>query len=196
MNKISSTLKENTLVGVTGFATSGKDTLYTLCRTSLPDSHNTRRYAFADQLKEESDEFLMKNVGISAFTSDPIEKEVIRPFLVTYGTHIRRKLNPNCWISRLEDSIRSEALTDHIIFITDVRFENEALWIKKNGGFLVNVSREGVGPANADEEEQSYLLDKHISFHVEWPTVGAEKIFELTNHISPILEKFSEEVSA
>ena len=135
----------------------------------------------------------MKNVGISAFTSDPIEKEVIRPFLVTYGTHIRRKLNPNCWVSRLEESIRSEALIDHIIFITDVRFENEAVWIKNNGGFLVDVAREGIGPANTDEEEQSYLLKPHASFFIEWPTVGSEEIFSLKHKVSPILEKFSEQ---
>lgn len=192
MNKISSTLKKNTLVGVSGFATSGKDTLYMVCKSELPNHVNTKRYAFADQLKEESDDFLMKNVGISAFTTDPIEKETIRPFLVTYGTHIRRKLNPNCWINRLEESIRAEALTDHIIFITDVRFENEAVWIKNNGGFLINVSREGIGPANADEESQSYLLKEHTSFRIEWPTVGSTKISELKQYISPILEKFSE----
>lgn len=194
MNKISSTLKNNTLVGVTGFATSGKDTLYALCTNELSDNFNTRRYAFADQLKEECDDFLLKNVGISAFTSDPFQKEIIRPFLVTYGTHIRRKLNPNCWITRLEKSIRSEALMDHIIFITDVRFENEAIWIINNGGFIINVEREGIGPANQDEEQQSYLLKKHTSFNVSWPTVGMEEIFSLKDHISPILEKFSEQL--
>lgn len=51
-------LKSNTLVGVTGFATSGKDTLYTICKNSLPSSFNTKRYAFADELKAECDDFL------------------------------------------------------------------------------------------------------------------------------------------
>ena len=118
MMKMSSILRSNTLIGVTGFATSGKDTLYTICRNNLPSSFNTKRYAFADELKAECDKFLLDNVGISAFTSDPYEKEVIRPLLVTYGTHIRRKLDQNCWINRLEERIRSDALCDHLIFIT------------------------------------------------------------------------------
>lgn len=185
-------LKSNTLVGVTGFATSGKDTLYTICKNSLPSSFNTKRYAFADELKAECDDFLLKNVGISAFTSDPYEKEIIRPLLVTYGTHIRRKLDQNCWINRLEERIRSEALSDHLIFITDVRFKNEAVWIKNHGGFIINVQREGIGPANADEEEQFFLIKPHVSFSIDWPTVGSDQIFNLSNHVSPILKKFSE----
>lgn len=192
MMKMSSILRSNTLIGVTGFATSGKDTLYTICRNNLPNSFNTKRYAFADELKAECDGFLLENVGISAFTSDPYEKEIIRPLLVTYGTHIRRKLDQNCWINRLEERIRSDALSDHLIFITDVRFENEAVWIKNHGGLIINVQREGIGPANADEEEQSYLLKKHTSFSVEWPTVGSDQILNLTDHVSPILKKFSE----
>ena len=78
MMKMSSILRSNTLIGVTGFATSGKDTLYTICRNNLPNSFNTKRYAFADELKAECDSFLLENVGISAFTSDPYEKEIIK----------------------------------------------------------------------------------------------------------------------
>ena len=94
----------NNIIGVTGFARSGKDTFYQES-SKLLSRANCFRYAFADALKQESDDFLKKNVGISAFTEDSEDKELIRPFLVTYGTELRRKLNPNCWISKVEEMI-------------------------------------------------------------------------------------------
>ena len=181
-------MNSNTLIGLTGFATSGKDTFYKLCAEKI-GIDKCRRYAFADILKDECDPFLLEHVGISAHTSDPKQKELIRPLLVTYGTHIRRKMNPNCWIDKLYKKIVSENLQNSFLFVTDVRFENEVLWVKKCGGIVFNVNREGIGPANQDEEEQEKLMRPHFSGSITWPTVGEENFPKLNSFVSPFCEK-------
>mgnify|MGYP003326149020 CR=1 FL=1 len=110
---------KNNIIGVTGFARSGKDTFYNYSTKAL-NRAKCYRYAFADALKEECDSFLQANLGISAFTEEAQEKELIRPFLVTYGTEIRRKLDPFCWIKKVEASIEENhpASDKNFIFIT------------------------------------------------------------------------------
>lgn len=180
----------NNIIGVTGFARSGKDTFYKES-SKLLSRANCFRYAFADALKEESDDFLKKNVGISAFTEDPEDKELIRPFLVTYGTELRRKLNPNCWISKVEEMIEKnhQPSDKNFIFITDVRFENEAQWVKSIGGIITKVSREGVKAANQDEHVQSALIEKYVDLHIMWPTYKPGDISQSHTLLKPVLKK-------
>ena len=44
------------------------------------------------------------------------------------------------------------------VFVTDVRFKNEAEWIRINGGTLVNISRSGYPPANHEEHRQYHFM--------------------------------------
>jgi len=180
----------NTLIGVTGFATSGKDTFFKLCAEKIGED-KCRRYAFADILKDECDELLLKNIGISAHTTNPREKELIRPLLVTYGTHIRRKIDPSCWINKLIDKISDDNVKNSYIFVTDVRFENEALWVQDSGGLIVNVARKGIGPANPDEKQQSSLLRSYFFESITWPTVGEKNFSQLDGFVSPFCKKIS-----
>lgn len=176
------------IIGITGFARSGKDTFYNQC-SKLLEHKNTYRYAFADALKEECDNFLLDNLNISSFTEESFEKELIRPFLVTYGTHIRRKLDPNCWIKKVQKKIElNHANSSDFIFITDVRFKNEAEWIKSLGGLLVQINREDFGPANQEEKDQSALIKPFIDYNISWPTFN-EHIEKANKFIKPFIEK-------
>ena len=113
-----------TIIGISGLARSGKDTLFKFLSEKLKINNiSSKRLAFADELKEECDDFLKKNIDISAFTEKNEEKEIIRPFLVCYGTKVRRRLNKNCWIDRLSSKL--EATNQDYVFITDVRYEHE-----------------------------------------------------------------------
>lgn len=181
---------KNNIIGVTGFARSGKDTFYKYSSQAL-NRAKCHRYAFADALKEECDAFLQANLGISAFTEEAEEKELIRPFLVTYGTGIRRKLDPLCWIKKVEKSIvkNHPASNKNFIFITDVRFKNEAEWVKSLGGLIVQVTREGFGPANPDEHTQSSLIKPFVDLHVMWPSFGAENLDDCSTYLNPIIKK-------
>jgi hypothetical protein len=56
-----------------------------------------------------------------------------------YGTDIVRKENPNFWIDSLHKHLVKDA--PEIAVITDVRFPNEAEYIKAQGGYLVEIVR-------------------------------------------------------
>lgn len=155
------------IIGITGVARVGKDTLFTSIK-ELNENMNFTRLAFADELKKECDEFLMKNIGISAFTENEEEKLIIRPFLVTYGTHVRRKLDKACWIKRIKESMSGSG--NKYFVITDVRFPNEAEWIKNQGGKIIHLSRDGVLPANDDEKINDPILNSLADFKIKLPT--------------------------
>lgn len=180
----------NKIIGVTGFARSGKDTFFQESSKILSKA-KCYRYAFADALKDESDDFLKRNVGISAFTENNQDKELIRPFLVTYGTHLRRKLNPNCWIEKVEKLIddNHQDSNNNFIFITDVRFENEAQWVKSIGGIITKVTRDNVKAANEDEHIQSALIEKYVDLHIIWPTYNPGDISQSHSLLQPVLKK-------
>lgn len=185
------------IIGLTGFARTGKDTFQSRSEILLRQINKNfiaHRYAFADALKEECDDFLKKNMGISAFTDYTPDKEIIRPFLVTYGTHLRRKMDQNCWIKKVEpliSCINSGGSKRDFIFITDVRFKNEAEWIKSTNGDIVNISRDNYGPANIEEEEQAKLISPLVDHKISWPTFGDDKISCCDSLILPILKKIS-----
>lgn len=168
------------IIGLTGFATSGKDTFFTAINSLAKDMNlpEMTRFAFADELKRECDSFLIENVGISAWTSEKKSKEIIRPFLVTYGTHIRRKLDQNCWINKIKDSVENCIANNEIPVVTDVRYENEALWVKEQEGIIVQINRESIGPANNEEESEMKKLSNYQDFSVDWPTFGADNLSE------------------
>jgi hypothetical protein len=183
---------KNKLIGISGFARSGKDTFYECCTKVLTDSKNSaKRYSFADALKEELDDLLLKYTGISAFATKDSEKEIIRPLLVTYGTEIRRKLNPNCWIEKINFAVDYNLQNNDYVFITDVRFLNEAEWVKSKGGILINMNREGIGPANNDESTQYELFKNLIDYKISWPTFDKDFPSKCVEHIlqSGILEE-------
>lgn len=63
------------------------------------------------------------------------------------GTEIGRQLNPDIWVIRMNDILESIKVTqlvtssnDNIIMVIgDMRFENEAAWVRKNNGLVVHI---------------------------------------------------------
>ncbi len=140
------------VIGLSGVARVGKDTLFNSL-SALGGNKNYTRMAFADELKYECDEFLKRNVNISAFTEDDNEKALIRPFLVTYGSHLRRRINKRCWVEKVEAKILKMTNLNSTVFITDVRYQNEMEWIQNTmGGKIIYITRDGVLPANDEEK--------------------------------------------
>ncbi len=176
------------LIGITGFARSGKDTFYELSSRYLESvDKKSKRFAFADVLKSECDEITVKHTGISCFTSNDEEKFLIRPLLVAYGTHLRRQLNPNCWIDGIKDQVRSSLGDGDVVFITDVRFKNEVDWVIAEGGQVVSIEREGIGPANPDEDSQSKLIAPLVNHTLSWETFGKDSLHRGQGSVIPIL---------
>jgi len=121
------------IFGISGVARCGKDTLgkyliAKLHKTGFPSLN----ISFASELKKDLDPFLLDKLNISAFTDKNSEKEIIRPMLVCWGTDTCRKIDPDYWIKKIEKKVKSAISNKIIVVITDVRYENEAKWIKEN----------------------------------------------------------------
>lgn len=145
-------MKQNKIIGITGLASSGKDTIGDILVNNLP---NWEKMSFASHLKdvvsllfgmdrkmlsgetpedriirEQPDEFWSKKIG-KEFTP--------RNALQIIGTNLlRNNFHQNIWIDCLERKILK---SNKNIIITDVRFKNEIDMIRNNGGEIWRVER-------------------------------------------------------
>ena len=164
------TLNQYNLIGIAGFARTGKDALASMLAHFLEEeSHRCKITSFAYYLKKDIDSFLQSRLNISAFTEDPKEKEIIRPLLVCWGTKIiRDKIDSEYWIRKMHNVRvvhRSQGIKT---IIPDVRFKNEVEWIHSLGGASIYIERENVNPINQDEEEYTNKLKKMCKFSFYW----------------------------
>jgi hypothetical protein len=148
------------LVGVTGYATSGKDTF----AQGLIDQLGFVKIAFAGPLRRDiavlnpivSVEGWMGEYTIRAsdcFENYNESKEKypeFRRLLQVYGTEVHRSLDDNYWIDR---SMVEVGDAPGYVF-TDMRFPNERNEVPYD--FTVRVEREGVGPLN-DHASEAFI---------------------------------------
>lgn len=181
------------IVGICGVARCGKDTTYNIFNEILSKKGKTcRRFAFADQIKEELKPLLESNFDINPFDCDNETKEKIRPLMVAYGTHLARSLDENHWIKKLSKNIQSQPNTDYK-FITDVRYENEINFLRSNfkNSYIIYVEREGFNPMNEEEEENCPKLKSRADYIIKWPSFKKPELKEGAPYIQKIIdEKF------
>lgn len=147
------------LIGIVGKKGAGKDTTA---------DYIVRRYgfvkrAYAAPLKEACK-------ALFSFTEsqleDPIEKETIdkrwgktpREAMQWLGTDVvRQSLGSDFWIRHMGFYVEKDSGVR--LVIPDVRFPNEADWIRKNGGVLIRVVRPDSSPTDmhASEIEQDNI---------------------------------------
>jgi len=166
------------IIGLVGFARTGKNSFAEFLIENIDEnpkpSCTFKLISFAYALRQELDSFLISKLGISAFTEDPKEKEVIRPLLVCWGTQIMREhIDPNYWIKSIQKTIEINRKNNIYSIITDVRFENEVLWLKEMGGISIFIEREEVGPKNADELDYTSPLKMKCDLVFNWPTLSS-----------------------
>jgi uridine kinase len=158
------------IIAIAGNARCGKDTLGKNISNLLNEyGVNSSTYSFADELKKETDKFLIETLGISAYTDNDEEKLIIRPFLVFWGTEIRRKINPSIWVDKVFERIKP----NEVAIITDLRFENEFDFIKSNDGLSIYLSRidsngNQIGPANDYEKTNNEFLSQNADSNFTW----------------------------
>ncbi len=161
------------IIGISGPARSGKDTLADHLHKILTESGiKCEKTSFAKQLRLECQDFVKNTIGIDVFTENEEEKKIIRPFLVTWGTHVRRKLDRDVWVKAVEKNLNENAVT----IVSDVRFDNELEWIQKNNGYCIFVDRvlqNGtlVQPANEDEAKNTIPLREKTDHFFVWNTI-------------------------
>lgn len=173
------------VVGIGGCARSGKDTFASILTYKLQRAgKSVKRIALADPLKSDVNDFLMKNLGISAFTTIPEEKLIIRPMLVWYGDAQRKRTDGRYWVDIAKKTI-DETNYDYYI-ITDIRYdvyEKDELYFLKNevNGILCHISKFTwdiqwghkvfVQPANGHEKENDPKIEDAAHHAIKWEHV-------------------------
>ncbi len=130
------------IVGFSGKAGSGKTTLANF----LQDEFGFVRMSFASPLKET----VMKYFGL---TEEDIKTKnpTARKILQGVGIMMREEVDKRYWIKQLEEKM---IYLDKNIVIDDVRFENEADFIKRSGGILIRIERPGIVTMNHPSENE------------------------------------------
>ncbi len=180
------------IVGITGRAGAGKDTL----AEHLVARHGFVRYAFADPLKAML-EALFAEVGIaSAWMTDRELKERMIPqlgvssreMLQRLGTEWGRQMRQDFWLKAAEAVLGLPGAPVHDrIVITDVRFPNEAAWLRGHEGVLWRVRRHQAPAVRWHESEAHSEL---MAAHAELDNCGAlwqlhEQADELMRGLAP-----------
>lgn len=138
------------IIGVSGFARSGKDLFTKIAQNILSDQGiKSEKYALAFELKSDLKNLIKEKVGIDVFTENTSEKNIIRPLLVAYGDVMRKTSEGKYWTQKIEKRI-SNSKAD-VVFITDIRYdfypEDECTWLQiKMSGKLIHITKFKHGP--------------------------------------------------
>lgn len=132
------------LIGLGSKARQGKNYVGNYMKEAVPE---IQFYSFADELKryckEHHDELVpqWQLANQTKILPSPKEDPIYgyTTILQWFGTEVVRKNNPNQWVDILADKIEKE--NPEIAIVTDVRFPNEAAWVKNHDGYLVEVIR-------------------------------------------------------
>lgn len=127
------------LIGIAGRARSGKDTVANFIVAAI----GGYRYSFADPIRA-----MLAPLGVNmsdpywqARKEEPIPALGVSPrrMMQTLGTEWGRQLiNPDLWLIMAHQRLLQNGPG---MVISDVRFDNEAAWIRKHGGRIIHVIR-------------------------------------------------------
>jgi hypothetical protein len=155
------------IIGLSGYAQSGKDTVAEI----LVDKYGYQRIAFADKIREllyEMDPpvvFDGKIIGlqncIDVYGWDDAKQEPpIRSMLQNLGVGARKLFGEHFWVGNA-----FVGNLDKNIIVTDVRFKNEAEYIKALGGEVWRIDRPSITAVNSHVSEHqldSWEFDRVI----------------------------------
>lgn len=160
-----------TLIGLTGRKGAGKDT----AAAHLVRAHGFRQIALADPIRDGIKAMLgldddtlnaraLKEIAIDWLGASP------RHLMQTLGTEWgRHHVADDLWLriaSRRLDQIRKESAgMPQRVVVSDIRFENEAEWIREQGGIVVHIRRqeaETMADGHASEAGVTLCMDDDV----------------------------------
>lgn len=192
-----------TIIGLTGLAGTGKDTV-----RAILEEHDFVGFAFADPIRAMIRELLLvadidparmddrnlKELPIYQLSSDgkPVSYRMLAQ---TLGTEWARGIQPDFWLRIAQsymDGIRSMTFGDMPRFVvSDVRFQNEADWVRAQGGTIWRVDRPGVAPVRAHASEAEVAQIAH-----DGVIVNAGSIHDLRLMVLRVLRSVYGEVAS
>ena len=169
------------LIGLSGKKRSGKDTAATMIREALPH-HNVVTLSFALPLKA----FVARAYNISVEQLEN-EKARWRKALQFTGSYCRELYGDDYWIRQVNVQLNQCTDTD-VVIITDVRYRNEADYVRKLGGVVVRVNRPNVD--TLDMHSSEIELDNYEHF---WYKFTAMDLANLRDEVNNITKKLHEQ---
>ncbi|VVM93373.1 hypothetical protein PS673_02906 [Pseudomonas fluorescens] len=160
------------LIGLAGRARTGKTT----AANHLANVHGFQTYAFADPLREG----LMNIFNLSPCDFDDDRKEQpigwlgrsARELMQSMGTEWGRNMvHPELWLLLAEQNLEflgqaHDTATGFVI--SDLRFENEADFVRKRGGIVIHVLRHDATEVNPHVSETGISIqDNDLVLHNE-----------------------------
>ncbi|WP_414159867.1 deoxynucleotide monophosphate kinase [Pseudomonas sp. BNK-45] len=140
------------LIGLAGPARSGKST----AADHLVRNHLLEHYAFADPLRSGLMEIF--NLDPDDFEGERKEQTLAwlgrspRELMQSMGTEwARQMVHPDVWVRIAEQNLNylQNSLSSVVGFVvSDVRFENEAEFIRQRGGTIIHIRRHDAPPVN------------------------------------------------
>lgn len=146
------------IVGISGEKGSGKST----AARAIRDRHAVDVEAFGDRVRD----VVVEAFGIERYWLDnPELKEREHPewgitprdMMQSVGKGFREAFGGNFWVRKMDRYLRQEGLVvdaDVPVVIDDVRYPNEAAWIRRQGGVVVGLVRPDHGGEDDHESER------------------------------------------
>lgn len=175
------------LIGLAGRARAGKTT----AAKYLASTHNLQTYAFADPLREGLTTIL--NLSPRDFDDEHKEQPIAwlgrsaRELMQSMGTEWgRNHVHPELWLLLAEQNLgflkQTYAAASGFV-ISDLRFENEAAFVREKGGLVIHLIRESAPDVTPHISETGIAIhDNDVVVHndesIEQMTGQLDKIFK------------------
>ena len=162
------------LVGVTGIARAGKDTL----ADCLASKQYDKKVSLAEPIK--LGVATMLDIPLVWTNTDGVKDSTVPGFdftlrkaMQTLGTEWGRALDENVWVDIARKKLKAHRewmltldVDDSVVVIPDVRFNNEAEWILQEGGLVIRVEREVDRPVQSHASEVG-VSNKYIALSMD-----------------------------
>lgn len=89
-----------------------------------------------------------------------------RELLQWFGTDVCRARNPDVWVQHAERALSDNSAFERIVY-DDVRFPNEAEWIKSKGGHVIRIMDGRGGPPESDHSSETALKDTDWGYYTD-----------------------------